>query len=105
MFFLKICARCSTGLATLPLLAAVIQSTRLLFGREPRANVNILIGDNGSGKSSILQGIVLGWLFYVCSSQCCGTVMICCGCDSVPVPTLEKFWSRFRIRTMFSTVF
>jgi AAA15 family ATPase/GTPase len=99
MFFLKISTCTVLGWILYWYFAAVIQSTRLLFGREPSANVNILIGDNGSGKSSILQGIVLGWLLYVCLSQCCGTVMICCGSGSRS--TLEKFWFRFRIQTIF----
>jgi hypothetical protein len=65
------------------------RSTLPLFAREPSPHVNIIVGDKGSGKSSVLQGIALGMFL---SELCCGTVMICLCFDTatVLIPIFKK---------------
>ena len=40
----------------------LIRHKWFLFIREPNRNVNFVTGVNGSGKSSLLQGLVVGLL-------------------------------------------
>ena len=43
-------------------MAFLIRHKWYLFFREPNKNVNFVTGVNGSGKSSVLQGLVVGLL-------------------------------------------